>query len=174
MPDFKGLENFHLVLFFLVPGIVALSVRSKFIVGRIPSLKEDILVFVVVSLIYYSITIPFIEPSWLVSEPGKVRLWPWIGLLLAGPAVFGLILGVGIQIGCAEWLADKIGLNIVHIIPTAWDWHFSKMPRGGVFIMVTLTNDATVAGLFGSNSFASSDTKSLSGNIRLDCKVFGA
>jgi Family of unknown function (DUF6338) len=155
----NGIEDFQLGLFFLVPGIVILSVRAKFIVGRIPSLKEDALAFVVVSLIYYSITIPFIEPSWFINGSGGARLWSWILLILGGPALFGLILGISSQMEWAEWLADKFGLSIVHVIPTAWDWHFSKLPRGGLFIMVTLTNGSTVAGHFGSNSFASSDTK---------------
>jgi hypothetical protein len=48
-------------------------------------------------------------------------------------------------------------LTIVHVIPAAWDWRFSTLPRGGLFIMVTLQNDQTVAGFFGRSSFASSD-----------------
>ncbi|MGH9563366.1 MAG: DUF6338 family protein [Terracidiphilus sp.] len=159
MPDFKGLENLHLILLFVVPGIVALSVRSKFITGRIPSLKEDVLAFVVVSLIYYSATVPFIDPSWLVKEPGGLNLWSWIALVLIGPGIFGLILGIGSQMEWAGWIADKFGFSIVHVIPTAWDWRFSKMPRNGLFVMVTLTDGSTVAGHFGSSSFASSDTK---------------
>jgi len=159
MAEVKGLENFQLVLFFLVPGIVILSIRSKFIAGRIPSLKEDVLAFVVVSLIYYSITIPFVEPSWFANDSGGIRVWSWIALILIGPTLFGLALGISSQLGWVERLADRFGLSIIHVIPTAWDWHFSKMPRGGLFIMVTLTNGGTVAGHFGSNSFASSDAK---------------
>ncbi len=51
MPDFKGAENFHLILFFVVPGLVALFVRSKFITGRTPSPTENVLSFVVLSLV---------------------------------------------------------------------------------------------------------------------------
>jgi hypothetical protein len=43
MPDFKGTENFYLVLFFIVPGLIIVSVRSRFITGRMPSLTDNVL-----------------------------------------------------------------------------------------------------------------------------------
>jgi hypothetical protein len=78
-------------------------------------------------------------------------------LTLAGPALFGLLLGIWAQKECGVWIADRIGLSTIHVIPAAWDWRFSKMPRGGIFVMVTLTSGERVAGLFGARSFASSD-----------------
>jgi hypothetical protein len=157
MPDFKGDENFLLILLFVVPGLVAVSVRSRFITGRAPSAKENILNFVVLSFVYYALVIFFIEPAFSVKEPWIARALVWISLLLVGPAIFGFLLGVAIQ---KEWftrLADKANLTIVHVIPAAWDWRFGSVPRGGMFVMVTLTSGERVAGFFGSNSFASSD-----------------
>jgi hypothetical protein len=159
MPDFKGIENFHLILFFVVPGIIALFVRSKFITGRTPSTKENLLAFLVLSLIYYSLTVLFIEQALNVREPWLARATIWIALVLVGPAAFGLVLGIAAQKEWAHRVADYFDLSIVHVIPTAWDWRFSKMPRDGLFVMVTLTNGAAVAGHFGSKSFASSDTQ---------------
>jgi hypothetical protein len=78
-------------------------------------------------------------------------------LILVGPAIFGFVLGLAAQKEWTSWLADKLDLSIVHVIPAAWDWRFSKVPRGGMFVMVTLTSGERVAGFFGSNSFASSD-----------------
>jgi hypothetical protein len=157
MPDFKGAENFYLILVFVVPGIVALSVRSKFITGRSPSTSENLLTFLVLSLVYYSFTIFLVEYAFSVREPWQARAAIWIMLILGGPALFGLLLGIAAQKEWTNWIGDKLNLNIVHVIPTAWDWRFSKVPRGGMFIMVTLKNGDQVAGLFGSNSFASSD-----------------
>jgi len=157
MPDFKSVENLQLILLFIVPGIVALFVRSRFIAGRVPSTKENLLVYVVLSLFYYSFTIFFIEPALSIREPWIAQALVWILLILIGPAAFGFILGVAAQ---KEWFtrfANKLGLTIVHIIPAAWDWRFSSVPRDGVFIMVTLTSGERVAGLFRDNSFASSD-----------------
>jgi hypothetical protein len=158
MPDFKDAENFYLILVFIVPGIVALSLRAKFITGRSPSPTENVLTFLVLSLVYYSLTIWFIEKALSIHEPWLARAAVWVLLILIGPALFGLILGIAAQKEWGNWLANKFDLSIVHVIPAAWDWRFSKAPRGGMFIMVTLTNDQTVAGFFGSNSFASSDT----------------
>jgi Family of unknown function (DUF6338) len=151
-------DDIYLALFFVVPGIITLFVRSRFITGRTPSIKENVFAFFVLSLIYYSFTILFIEQALAVREPWLLRAAIWIALVLIGPAVFGLILGIAAQ---KEWIhrvADNFDLSIVHVIPTAWDWRFCKMPRDGLFVMVTLTNGATVAGHFGSMSFASSDT----------------
>jgi hypothetical protein len=158
MFDFKSIENFHLVLLFIVPGLVALSVRSKFITGRTPSPTENVLSFVVLSLVYYSLTILFIERALAVREPWLASAIIWISLILVGPALFGFFLGVAAQKEWGTWLAHKLGLTVVHVIPAAWDWRFCKVPRGGMFVMVTLTSGERVAGHFGPNSFASSDT----------------
>jgi hypothetical protein len=157
MPDFKGVENFHLILLFIVPGLVVLFVRSKFITGRTPSPTENLLSFVVLSLVYYSLTILFIEQALTIQEPWLARAVVWIFLILIGPAVFGFVLGVAAQKEWSSWLANKLGLTIVHVIPAAWDWRFCKVPRGGMFVMLTLTSGERVAGYFGPNSFASSD-----------------
>ena len=157
MPNFSGPENFYLILIFIVPGIVALFVRSKFIAGRSPSATENLLIFLVLSLVYYSFTVFFIDDALNVKEPWLARAAIWIGLILIGPAVFGLLLGIAAQKEWGARLADKFNLNLVHVIPTAWEWRFSKVPRGGIFAMITLTNGDRVAGLFGPNSFASSD-----------------
>lgn len=175
MLDFKGTENFYLILLFIVPGVIALSVRSKLITGRSPSTTENILTFLVLSLVYYSLTIFFIQAAFNVREPWFARAAIWICLLLVGPAIFGFILGVAAQkewfssilehvIGAAanyrwtSWIANKLDLSVIHVIPAAWDWRFSKISRSGSFIMVTFVSGEVVAGYFGSESFASSDT----------------
>jgi hypothetical protein len=157
MPEFKGTENFYLILAFIVPGLIIFYVRSKFISGRTPSHTENLLSYLVLSLVYYVPTILFIESALSIKGPWIARAVIWIVLTLIGPALFGLFLGAAAQ---KEWwnlIANKLNLSVVHVIPAAWDWQFSKVPRGGMFIMVTLTSDERVAGFFGKNSFASSD-----------------
>lgn len=158
MPDFNGIENFQLILLFVVPGLIALFVRSRFIAGRAPSTTENLLIFIVLSLFYYSFTIFFVKPVIALQEPGMLQAFAWISLILIGPAIFGFVLGVAAQ---REWFtrfANWFGLAVVHIIPTAWDWRFSSIPRDGMFVMVTLASGERVAGLFKDRSFASSDT----------------
>ena len=157
MPDFKGVENLQLMLLFVVPGLIALFVRSRFIAGRSPSTKENLLIFVVLSLFYYSLTVFLIEPAISIREPWLLRATVWILLILVGPALFGFVLGVAAQ---REWftrIANRLGFSVVHIIPAAWDWRFSSIPHEGMFVMVTLTSGERVAGLFRGDSFASSD-----------------
>jgi len=156
MPDFKGVENFQLILLFVVPGLVALFVRSRLIAGRAPSTKENLLIFVVLSLFYYSFIIFLIEPALSIKEPWIAFAIIWILIILVGPAVFGFILGVAAQKEWGTWFANKLGVTIVHVIPAAWDWRFSSITRN-TFVMVTLTSGERVAGYFGNNSFASSD-----------------
>jgi hypothetical protein len=159
MLDFlKAPESIYVLLFFVVPGLVIVYVRSRFISGRTPSHTENVLGYLVLSLLYYSIVLPFIEYALSIREPWAARAAVWIVLSLVGPAVFGLLLGVWAQKEWGVWIADKMRLSTIHVIPAAWDWRFSKMPRGGMFVMVTLTSGERVAGLFGARSFASSDT----------------
>lgn len=156
MLDFKGLEYFQLIILFVVPGLIALFVRSRFIAGRSPSVKENTLIFVVLSLFYYSLTILFIEPALSVRNPWVLYASIWILLILVGPAIFGFVLGIAAQ---REWfsrLANSVGFAVVHIIPAAWDWRFSTIPGEGMFVMVTLNSGERVAGLFAKSSFASS------------------
>lgn len=159
MLDLKGLEYFQLVIFFIVPGLIALFVRSRFIAGRSPSVKESTLIFVVLSLFYYSLIILFIEPAFSIREPWVLRVSIWVLLILVGPAIFGFALGIAAQ---REWftrLANSLGFAVVHIIPAAWDWRFSSIPGEGFFVMVTLNSGERVAGLFAKSSFASSDAR---------------
>ncbi len=157
MPDFKEIDNFYLVLAFIVPGLVIVYARSRFISGRTPSHTENILGYVTISLVYYALTLPIIEFVLSIEKPWVARAAVWILLTLVGPALFGLFLGVWAQREWGAQIALGLGLSTIHVIPAAWDWRFSKIPRGGMFVMVTLTTGESVAGFFGPNSFASSD-----------------
>lgn len=156
MPDFHELENLYLVLVFIVPGVVALFVRSKLTTGRSPSFKENLMSFLVLSLVYYSLIVIFIEQALSVREPWLARAGVWILLILVGPAAFGLAIGIAAQKDWGNWLANKFGISFVHVIPAAWDWRFSKAPRSGMFIMVTLETGEAAAGFFGASSIKSS------------------
>jgi Family of unknown function (DUF6338) len=157
MPDFKGIDTFYLILAFIVPGLIVVYVRSQFITGRSPSHTDNVLSYLTLSLIYYALTLPFIEQALGVKEPWTAKAAIWICLTLIGPSVLGLFLGAAAQKGLGNWAADKLGLSTTHVIPAAWDWRFSTTPRGGMFLMVTLTSDERIAGFFGIRSFASSE-----------------
>jgi hypothetical protein len=117
MPDLKAPENLYLLFFFIVPGLVIVYVRSRFISGRTPSHTENVLGYLVLSLLYYSMTLPFIEQAFTIREPWIARAAIWIALTLVGPAMFGLLLGAWAQ---KEWglrIASALRLSTIHVIP---------------------------------------------------------
>jgi hypothetical protein len=155
MPDLKSLDTVYLVLAFIVPGLIITFARAQFITGRIKSPAENSLIYLALSAVYYGIALPGL--GYAVSlEPGWRRTAAWFGLILVGPAISGVLLGCSVQLGWGRWLWHKLRLNPVHASPTAWDWRFSAMPPGGLYVLVTLSG-STVAGVFGDKSFASSD-----------------
>lgn len=157
MLELKDFTDVYLIFLFIVPGLIIVYVRSQFISGRSPTSTENALGYFALSILYYAFTLPILEWALNLSGPRITRAVVWIGLTIIGPAVFGLLLGAWAQKEWGSWIADKVGLSTIHVIPAAWDWRFSKTPRGGMFVMVTLTSGASVAGFFGPKSFASSD-----------------
>jgi len=51
---------------------------------------------------------------------------------------------------------QKVGFSPAHIIPTGWDYRFSKT-MGVYWVIVMLKDGTIIPGKFGSKSFASSD-----------------
>lgn len=111
--------------------------------------------YLTLTLGYYGFALPFI--GWILSfEQGPAKTLLWWGLLIAGPVAFGLFLGVATQREWLRWIATKLRLRMVHNTPTSWDWRFANCQRSR-FIMVTLADGSSVAGIFGTGSFASTD-----------------
>ena len=77
MADFKGIENFRLILAFIVPGLIVVYIRSRFVAGRSPSHTEQILSYLVLSLVYYTFSIPFIRPALAFSESWIEQALKW-------------------------------------------------------------------------------------------------
>ena len=73
---------------------------------------------------------------------------------LIGSCVLGVLIGL---FKSKQWignLARKMGLNISHPIPTAWDYYFSK--QEATFVIVTLIDGTMLYGYFGGDSYCSS------------------
>ena len=154
MPDLTSLDNLYLIVGFLAPGLIVLFVRSQFVTGRIaPNL--GVVPYVIVSVVYYALASPFVEIVLSIREPGLGKVLAWFGLIFAGPAALGLLLGVNIQKDLFRRVLQRCGLNLVHAIPTAWEWKFGAMPPQGV--LVTLKDGTRFAGYCGPKSFISSD-----------------
>lgn len=157
MPDLKSIENVYLVLALLVPGLIACFVRTQFVTGRAPSHSESILSYLTLSVIYYALALPAVDCVLKLPEQGYVKTLAWFALVFVGPALFGLALGLNAQAGYSRRLLKLIGLHPVHVMPTAWDWMFSRMKES--WVLAILKDGTKFAGFCGRDSFASSDPK---------------
>ena len=155
MQELPSIDNLYPVLLFLVPGFVVLFVRSQFVTGRRPDRSTTALSYLVVSLIYYALTFPFVDFVLSAETPGKIRVAAWFALIIVGPAVLGLALGVNVQKDLFRRALQRCGLNPVHATPTAWDWKFGDMAPQ--WVLVTLKDGTRFAGFCGLGSFMSSD-----------------
>uniref|UniRef100_Q07NS1 Uncharacterized protein n=1 Tax=Rhodopseudomonas palustris (strain BisA53) TaxID=316055 RepID=Q07NS1_RHOP5 len=156
MPDLKSLESIYLVLGFIVPGMIITLVRAQFFTGRVQSLTENVVSYIALTVLYYGIAAPFVEYVLTVREPGRMKILAWLALIILLPAAIGFVLGVIGQNDVFRRVLQFFRINPVHATPSAWDYAFARL-RGDHFVMITLSDGSTVSGIYGSQSFASSD-----------------
>lgn len=154
------LDSFDTVFYtciFLLPGFIIKSIIDSL---SPPAKHNDTKYFF--SCLFYSI-INCAICSWAYvlvakeTEIYSVEYWIWILVItIVVAALLAFILGVIKQKGVIEWLFEKLNLNKIHPIPTAWDYYFSKQMES--WVIVTLKNGKTIYGKFSTNSFASSDS----------------
>ena len=149
----------------LVPGMTILYVRSQFVTAR-PQLysTRTIPLYLTVSVIYWAPILSLVNffPSlkeFINNESGFFIWILWLVVTFIIPAIVGLLLGLNIQ---KEWLRKRLRfsrwfhLNPVHGIATAWDWKFNDM-NPYQKICITLKDGRCFSGMFGFNSFISSN-----------------
>ena len=150
MAKLLSLNSLYLILVFIVPGFIALSVRSQFVTGRTQAdNKTALLSYLTISVIYGALVLSFVDPTSIQRS----RL-AWFGLVFVGPIALGVLFGINIQKDLVRRLLNRCGLYPVHAIPTAWDWKFSGMTEQ--WVLVTLKDGTRFAGFYGAKSFTSS------------------
>lgn len=136
----------------LTPGILITAIRGRAVTGFAPDLKDRILEFAVISVIYSAIALP------IFSFDGGPRIPESIWNLLYS-VIVPVLVGVGAAYARAYKLtyklADLIRLPIAHHLPTAWDYTFESI-HAGTFVLVTMKDGTKIPGKMASNSFASS------------------
>ena len=140
------------ILAYLIPGFIALSVRSQFVTTLQLQNNERLLSYLTISVTYNALVIRYF--------PGAIA-GSWFGLgfilvFIVGPIIVGGLLGVNTQKDFVRGLLGKAKLSTIHPIPTAWDWKFTSL-TGEQWVLVNLKNGDVIRGLLGSDSFASSD-----------------
>lgn len=146
-------------LAFFVPGFIAYSTLAILEPRRADRGELTFLRLLTLSAFDYAIW------SWLIylllyspffgGQPLAAALL-WGVIVLVGPAVLGVGLGYASQRQWVGRFLQRLGLKTLAPVPTAWDWRFFNM-RNPHWIFVTLKDGSTFSGLFGPNSYASSD-----------------
>ena len=155
MTYLNSIESLYLILGFIVPGFIVLFIRSQFVTGRDPSYSKAFLSYLTVSVVYYALVLPLLDFVLSIQEPYYGKFVGWFVLILVGPAMLGLLLGIITQKGLFYSLLQRCGLNPVHVMPTAWDWKFGSM--NNQWVLVTLKDGTRFGGFCGTGSFMSSD-----------------
>lgn len=138
----------------LIPGLLILHIRTQFLAGRRGTHTEEILSYVVVTIIYYAAFLPAF--AWALVGASSVQAWfGWVSLIILLPLAVGVGLGVGHQKDWFGRLFRRFGIEVLNPMPSAWDWKFSQ--RQAQWLIVTLKNGTVFRGWFGRESFASSD-----------------
>ena len=121
-------ENLSTVMTFVVPGFIALSVRSQFVTGVSSfETKERFLSYVAISVVYGSLAMRVASPDQFLNST-----WIFFLVLFVGPVILGLILGINIQKDVFRRVLSKLGLFTVHPVPTAWGLEIRRITEGTV------------------------------------------
>ncbi len=155
MSDLASFDTLVMTLGFIVPGLIVLFVRAQFVTGWGSSQSTALLSYFTVSVIYWALILPFVDLEQPVDVFGVRAALMWFALVIVGPAILGLILGIDTEKGLLRHLLQRCGLNPVHAMPTAWDWKFTGMVDQ--WVLVTLKDGDSFAGFCGDRSFMSSD-----------------
>ncbi len=94
--------------------------RSRFVTGRMEKLTDAVLGYFVITLIYYGLSVPLI--GWILSfGQGLVKTLLWWTLIIVGPFICGLLLGVATQREWLRWIAVSSACAWYTNTPTSWD-----------------------------------------------------
>ena len=156
----NGKETLFLTLAFIVPGFIWYCIQSAFMPRKAETPQILFLRFLTFSCFNYALW------SWFIyiflfsvfpkSHP-RLSAFFWAMIILISPVLLGGLTGFLSQKEIIRSILNKMGLTSVHSIPTAWDYKFHNT-RTCVWIQIELKDGKKIAGLYGSNSFASSQS----------------
>jgi len=156
----KNLTELFTSLADLLPGFILLYIRSRLTNGKLPSAKENIALYIVLSAIYYILLGPLLN---LENSIGS--LWGTYLIRIIVFLIFPALIGVGIGVMDQRKIVQRgfarmaslggLSVNIVDPISSAWDWKFARAEPS--FVIIKLKNGSGIYGYAGGRSFMSSD-----------------
>lgn len=143
---------------FLIPGFVWSAVLSMLVPTRTRASEVRFLEFLTLSCINHGLwswaLFAVFQTGFVDSQPG----WSAVilfGIIFVSPVILGLLSGFLRQREIVGRFLGWLGVRMVHPIPRAWDWHFSRERPS--WVLVRLKDGTRVFGLFHHNSFAADD-----------------
>lgn len=153
----SSVDQVYLLLTFVVPGFIFHSTYSIFIQLRAQRADLDLLKFLTLSAVNFAALSPFIfvlvSPKYANSLAIFIP-FGWFAVLFMFPVLFGVTWAMIQKRGLLRRFMHWAGFSPIHPIPTGWDWQFGRMDEPK-WVLITLTDGSQIAGLFGSNSMAS-------------------
>ena len=153
-----SLDTILYTLAFIAPGFVFYAILSSFLPRKADKGENLLLKCLIASVVNLGIW------SWLISlahtssdfvnHPVRIAI-VWGIITLVSPVLFGLLIGHFSQKDFVYRGLQRLGFYPIHPIPTAWDYKFHRVSK--TWVLVTLKEGKQVGGVFGSNSFSSSD-----------------
>ncbi len=156
---FTTFDAIFYTLAFAVPGFLIDYIIKKFIPKKDLCENKNLLYYLYLSCINYAVW------SWLIyilyhcniaAEHPLLCGIIWGGIIFISPIFVSLAILLLNKYELLRKVSRLLGLNMIDPIPTAWDYKFSKI-EGERWVILTLVNDQYYAGLWGTNSFASSE-----------------
>ena len=155
----SSFEMLFYTLVFIVPGFIMYCAVSTIVPKKKEEANVSFIRFLLFSCINYAIwswLIYYIAKNDLAEENPLIASLIWGFIILISPLIIGLVIGINSRKETIRKILQAVGYNPIHPIPTAWDFKFCNITEGS-WVIVTLKDDSIVAGLFGKDSFASSD-----------------
>ncbi len=150
MDGFFSPDHLSLILAYIVPGFIILSVRSQFITDKaMPDNKERFLSYVTISAIYGTLVLRLVDATLYQDST-----WVFLLVLFGGPVCLGLLFGINIQKDLVRRFLNRLGLFPLHPSPTSLgleiqppgrtvgagdseEWrHYNRLLRKGVLLGV--------------------------------------
>ena len=126
-------DSFSVIFYattFLVPGFICSAVVSMLVPRRPQAMEVRALEFLTPSCLNYGIW------SWAVFLVFRLRVHeksPYLTaavlavIVFVSPFVLGLVLGGSSQQRWTARFLRRFGFRTIHSVPTAWDYHFSRL-----------------------------------------------
>lgn len=137
--ELKHLTVFRLLMYGGVNLVIAIVIFGKRITGALEEFQGR--------------PTGFAESATYLLEPGV--FWIWVGVVFGLPFVLSLGWAVVLNLDVHRRLAHYCGFRPELDDPSAWDYRLSRVDRPS-YVIVTLTDDTPIFGIFGSDSYASS------------------